>query len=333
MSLQDLTTEGLARFSPDPDRSAALPGGFYYDAAVYEREQAAIFDRSWLYAGHLSDLAEPGQAITQAVGSDLVTVRRDPDGALTAGRRGGPVRVAALCGFVFVNLDPEAPDLRTALRDFEEEFLSFGPRPEQLVCAYRKELEVAANWKNVIENYAECYHCPVSHPGLATAALDMNSYFIAVHDAYHVHSSGNCGESQGYQLATGSGPRDGDFSSWFIWPNTVFEYYPGGKLTLFHNKPLGPERTLQTIEWYLPQDTPTPLEQEIIDFVDEVRIEDIPIVESVQRGLHNRGYRGGRFITDERRSGMSEHAVHDFQHKVLTALELVPNQAESAVSS
>jgi len=333
MSLQDLATEALARFNPDPARSAAMPGGFYYDPAVYEREQAAIFGRSWLYAGHLSDLAKPGQSIAQTVGGDLVTVRRDAAGSLVAERPAGQVRAAALGGFVFINLDPGAPDLNASLRQFEEEFLSFGPRPDKLVCAYRKELEVAANWKNVIENYAECYHCPVSHPGLANAALDMDSYFIAVHEGYHVHTSGNRGESQGYQLATGSGPRDGDFGSWFIWPNTVLEYYPGGKLTVFHNRPLGPDRTLQSIEWYLPQSTPTPLEQEIIDFVDEVRVEDIPIVESVQRGLHNRGYRGGRFITDERRSGMSEHAVHDFQRKVLTALEMMPGQAESAVSS
>ena len=51
-----------------------------------------------------------------------------------------------------------------------------------------------------------------------------------------------------------------------------------------------------------------------------LREEDVPIVESVQRGLHNRGYRRGRFMIDRAGSGMSEHAVHDFQCKVLTAL-------------
>ena len=46
----------------------------------------------------------------------------------------------------------------------------------------------------------------------------------------------------------------------------------------------------------------------------------IPICESVQSGLHSLGYRGGRFIVDEARSEISEHAVHDFQTKVLRAL-------------
>lgn len=235
-----------------------------------------------------------------------------------------PVRVEALCGFVYVNLDPDAPALGEGLRDFEREFLSFDPRPERLLRAYRKVIDVRANWKNVIENYAECYHCPNAHRSLATAALDMQSYRIQVHEAYHVHSSGNCGADQGYGFSADEGPRGGDFASWLVWPNVVFEYYPGGKLTLFHNKPVGPERTLQVIEWYLPQAEPSAMEQEVIDFVDVVRQEDIPIVESVQRGLHSRGYGQGRFMVDAEGTGMSEHAVHDFQLKVLRALGVAP---------
>ena len=51
-----------------------------------------------------------------------------------------------------------------------------------------------------------------------------------------------------------------------------------------------------------------------------VRLEDIPICESVQSGLHSLGYRQGRFIVDAARSEISEHAVHDFQSKLLDAL-------------
>ena len=233
-----------------------------------------------------------------------------------------PVRVEALCGFVYFNIDPDAAPLAQGLGGFEAEFLSFGREPEKLVRAYHKEIDVKANWKNVIENYDECYHCLASHPTLMAAALDMKSYRIDVHDAYHVPTSGNRGEKQGYSFSPDEGPRGGDFASWLIWPNTVFEYYPGSKLTLFHNAPLGPERTLQTIEWYLPQAEPTDADREVIDFVDVVRLEDIPIVESVQRGLHSRGYHQGRFMIDEASAGLSEHAVHDFQRKVLDALAL-----------
>ena len=68
--------------------------------------------------------------------------------------------------------------------------------------------------------------------------------------------------------------------------------------------------------------TPSPQEREVIDFVNTVREEDIPICESVQRGLHSQGYSRGKFIADPERSYISEHAVHDFQTKVAAALEI-----------
>ena len=380
MTVVNLSADALGKIDPRPGRSYTLPGHFYYEPAVFAHEKEAIFYRTWQYAGHVSQLAEPGSYITQDVGDESVIVLRDGSGELRAfynvcqhrahrllegegrlktvitcpyhawcyGLDGGlraarnsdgvagfdksafslrPVRVEELCGFVYVNLDPDAPGLASRLGDFAREFLSFDPRPERLVRAYRKEIDVRANWKVVIENYDECYHCPISHPSLSNAALDMPSYRIRVHEAYHVQTSGNCGERQGYAFST-DGPRGEDFASWLIWPNTVFEYYPGSLLTVFLNKPLGPERTLQVIEWYRPQAEPSPTEQAVIDFVDVVREEDIPIVESVQRGLHSRGYRQGRFVVDEEGTGMSEHAVHDFQLKVLRALGVSPGGAE-----
>ncbi len=89
---------------------------------------------------------------------------------------------------------------------------------------------------------------------------------------------------------------------------------------MFHNRPVAPERTVQTIEWYLEGDAPTEQELEVIDFVDVVRREDFPLVENVQKGLRSRGYRQGRFIVDDDCSYISEHAVHALQLKVLRAL-------------
>ena len=55
---------------------------------------------------------------------------------------------------------------------------------------------------------------------------------------------------------------------------------------------------MQIFEWYFDTDTPTEQQQSIIDFMSIVRDEDVPIVQSVQRGLHSMGYRQGRFIVD-----------------------------------
>jgi len=53
-----------------------------------------------------------------------------------------------------------------------------------------------------------------------------------------------------------------------------------------------------------------------------VREEDIPLCEGVQKGLHSKGYSQGRFIVNQDRSHLNEHAVHHFQSKVLEALSL-----------
>ena len=54
--------------------------------------------------------------------------------------------------------------------------------------------------------------------------------------------------------------------------------------------------------------------------VHEVRLEDIPLCASVQKGLHSLGYKQGRFNVDQDRTEVSEHAVHDFQLKWLKAM-------------
>jgi hypothetical protein len=62
--------------------------------------------------------------------------------------------------------------------------------------------------------------------------------------------------------------------------------------------------------------------KEAIDYQKDVlQPEDIGLCESVQRGLASRGYNQGRFIVDEGKTELSEHAVHHFQSMVAEALD------------
>lgn len=230
------------------------------------------------------------------------------------------VQLDSLCGFLFVNLDPAAAPLSEAMAGLEAEIRSFSPDPERFTLAYRTEYPIKANWKNSVENFSECYHCPNQHKSLTAGALDVSSYRITVQPGYHSHRSRDKGTDLGYAVDPGLGARPQEFGSWLLWPNTSLEVYPGGGLNIFHHVPIGPEETLQVVEWYFPKAEPTAAEQELIDFVAVVREEDLPICERVQRGLHSLGYGQGRFIVDPERSEISEHAVHDFQAKVLRAL-------------
>ncbi len=238
-----------------------------------------------------------------------------------------PVRAEALCGFVFVNLDPDAKPMIEIYQGLEEEVLALAPNASKLVRSHVQNFSLAANWKNSMENYSECYHCPNRHPSLVNGALDITKYKIEVHPGYHRHVTTDVGERQGYTMKKDNTGSYHEFGSWLVWPNMVFEVYPGGNLTVFHHIPAGPEHTIQETEWYFTNDTPSTEEREVINFVNVVREEDIPICESVQRGLHSQGYTQGRFIVDANRTDVSEHAVHDFQLRVVRALngEQIPN--------
>lgn len=227
------------------------------------------------------------------------------------------LRVDQICGFIFVNLDANAKPMAEIFDGLEAEILALAPDATNLSRAHCQNFELAANWKNSVENYCECYHCPNRHPSLSNQALDLKQYRIKVNAGYHRHVTSDVGENQGYAI---KGENGQEFGSWFLFPNMVFEVYPGGNLTVFNHVPAGPEKTVQETEWYFPGEIPTVEEQEVIDFVNIVREEDIPICESVQRGLHSKGYSQGKFIVDNERTYLSEHAVHDFQLRVTRAL-------------
>ena len=230
------------------------------------------------------------------------------------------VRAERFCGFVFINLDPDAEPLMTDLGEFESEVLELSPLVGELKMGDERAIHLAANWKNSVENYSECYHCPNQHPSLAQGSLDMESYQITVHKKYHSHASRGVGDATGYKKAQDRDGEAREFGSWLLWPNSAVEVYPSGYLNVFYHLPTGPEETVQICEWYFPTSEPTEEQREVIDFINVVRDEDIPLCETVQRGLHSLGYSQGRLVTNEARSYFSEHAVHDFQKRVLEHL-------------
>ena len=61
-----------------------IPRPLYVDEAVFDLEIEHIFNRSWLYAGHASQLAETGSYVTVDSGAESVIVARTEDGALAA---------------------------------------------------------------------------------------------------------------------------------------------------------------------------------------------------------------------------------------------------------
>lgn len=85
----------------------------------------------------------------------------------------GTVHVEDWNGLVFVCLADEAPPPPS---EFLREMDFAGRDFSRMKLAYSKTHEIRANWKVVVENNSECYHCLANHPELCVV-YDWQSLF------------------------------------------------------------------------------------------------------------------------------------------------------------
>ncbi len=228
------------------------------------------------------------------------------------------VRIEAFCGFVYVNLDPQAPSLASQSGDLGAEIMAFAPDVERLTLAHRLTFDIQSNWKNVVDNFLECYHCPVAHKDFCTL-VDMETYQVITHGIYSSHmAKANRGTSSAYAI---EGATVDDHAVWWLWPNTCLLRFPGrGNFLVMHVKPVSETRTLETYDFYFETGEPTQQEWDVIKYVEGVlQVEDINLVESVQRGMATPAFESDRIVNDPSGSGKSEHAVHHFHGLMLDA--------------
>ena len=82
--MSEIATSPVAGFDRDPTRSRTLPGFYYFDPEVFERERRRVFHRSWQYVGHVSMLPEPGSYIVRDILDQSVLLLRDRGGEIQA---------------------------------------------------------------------------------------------------------------------------------------------------------------------------------------------------------------------------------------------------------
>ena len=228
------------------------------------------------------------------------------------------VQVEEFCGFVFVNLDTETPSLSKQSGDLETEIRHWAPDIEQLTFGQRLTYDIKSNWKNVVDNFLECYHCPTAHKDFCDL-VDMDTYKVTTHGIYSSHmADAGTGTNTAYDVSNATVRTH---AVWWLWPTTCLMRYPGrSSMIVLNIIPMGPERTLETYDFFLETPKPDAMEVDAMRYLDEVlQVEDIGLVESVQRGMSTPAFDQGRIVHDPSGSGKSEHAVHHFHGLVLDA--------------
>ena len=69
----------------------------FIDNAVFETERARIFDKCWLYVGHISELPKKGSFVTRPVGGRNLIFNRDAAGEVHAFHNACPHRGSTVC--------------------------------------------------------------------------------------------------------------------------------------------------------------------------------------------------------------------------------------------
>ena len=230
------------------------------------------------------------------------------------------IGVETFAGFVFVNLDPEARPMAEVYAGAEERLLALCPEAAALHAGEAITFDIAGNWKNVGDNLLECYHCSTAHKAFVDL-VEMPSYEVELFDNWSLQWGGTRASNTAYDYDPEA--TDRTFATLFLWPTLAFAKFPGTKgVATFSFMPTAPEMTHQVFAYHAVGPEMAATERKAFEyFRDVLGPEDVDLVEDVQRGLHSYGYHQGRFMVDDARSEISEHAVHHFQNLVAEALK------------
>ncbi len=227
-----------------------------------------------------------------------------------------PLRVEVLGPWVFVNADRGAAPLREQYGKVLDIIAQSGVDLGSLVLYSREEWESYSNWKTMLENYLECYHCAVAHPGFS-AAIDVKpeNYNLAVHGWFSsqvgtVRQSALEGRSQVKIYDARGDVAQAQYH--LLFPNMTININPGfPNLSIDVWWPNGPNGTQGFSEQYFAPGVSEEFAQELIAFNRQVGLEDDDLTDSVQRGLRAGLVDQGRFLTG------AEHLVGHFQKLIV----------------
>ena len=236
----------------------------------------------------------------------------DEEAGLTKGELSlHPIGVESWGGFIFLNLTPTAAAERdyplARQLDAVPERLCRYPLAE-LRSARRIVYQVQANWKVMLENYNECYHCAPVHPELCRlvpafrhrggADLDWERGIPHREGAWTFTQSGTSIRSPFAGLNDDERVRH---KGELIYPNLLLSL-SAEHVAAFTVWPHGPEQTtivcdflFHPAEMAKPDFDPT----DAVEFWDLVNRQDWAICESVQRGMRSRVFQWGYYAPME----------------------------------
>jgi Rieske 2Fe-2S family protein len=229
------------------------------------------------------------------------------------------VRVLDWRGFVFVSLSRNPPPIE---RQFDLPLNRMDAWPlEDLVLGHVLSKTIESNWKIFWENYNECLHCPSVHPRLSSLVPIFGRGLLEERDdpqwSRHAEDPdpkykgglragaatwSTDGQSVGVPFA---GLSEEDRRTGHIYLTGLPSMFIVGHVDYVRSVrllPLGPERSELRVEYLFSRETladPAFDKRKVVDFTDQVMIEDAEVCEINQRGLRARDHVRGVVMPEE----------------------------------
>lgn len=330
-----------------------LPYNHYVDAGIFEEERKKIFFKSWILAGHTSQVEKEGDFFTFDVAGQPLIISRNKDGQLHAfynicPHRGTKVerseegnKKVFMCsyhGWTF-HLDGKlnkAPNFETTELGTHSCMTQVKLEVYQSLIFINLDSEAPSfreSYTELVESLDRYTFLP-SLKKVRTRKRIIQANWKAIVDNYlecdhcriahpafsktfdmkNYHIDLHDNYTCQYSgLVNGSTEEPARF--FWTWPNMMMSIYPGtGNMTTSQILPIAPDQSLAIYTYYFPSDQLSEEEEELIKFVDQVREEDFELVELLQTGFDTQAFTRGVYSP-------SEHGLHHFHKKVKEAMK------------
>ncbi|MGH2734874.1 MAG: aromatic ring-hydroxylating oxygenase subunit alpha, partial [Actinomycetota bacterium] len=161
-------------------------------------------------------------------------------------------------GWVFVNVAGGAPSFEEHVGNLDEIVSPY--EPQRLFVGATHRYEVAANWKVIVENYHECYHCSEIHPELCRVSSPMSGEGLEPTGLWiggtmtlldGAETMSLDGASRSVRMRSLDDAAERDVGYFMLWPNLLVSPHPDYVMT-HRLEPLAPGLTRIECRWLFP---------------------------------------------------------------------------------
>ena len=197
---------------------------------------------------------------------------------------------------------------------------------ENLQVGRRITYDVKANWKLIIENFMECYHCATIHPELTEVLPEFADGYAAQY--YVGHGAEFGAEVEGFTVDGSAGldripgvaeDQDRRYYAITVRPQVFINLVPDH--VIFHRMyPMSADRTVVECDWlYLPHVVESGKDVErSVELFHRVNQQDFDACERTQPAMSSRAYAKGGVLVP------SEHHIGEFHTWLQGRLDAQP---------